>query len=374
MALDSLKSSVSEYKDKKVDLTTQRDELTIEIEKADDLVSGASRLDESVQREIKKVRESFDVHEEELLEKSEQLEQERLDIKRQIDSEQHKLSTVQKKIDGLSGKKYTGGVDAVSKKCDDLLAELDDMLAEIEADGDGIGGATDTPGRSSNIIKIDGDSYRVDDNGKPHMKRGEDKEYHVLPNTKYVVNGYTYQSDDKGRIIHVEGNLVVKDGERASLNAKVADMGDNDQRGHIIADIFGGSNQNDNLVAQLQPVNQGSYKILENCLADLSHSQNQVHGNYTIEYGDSSSRPSAITVNYSINGGTPTSQLDTFSKLGLQDTESFTEFENNLVALREQGHSVECNYSVVFSNDHDRCWLIVEHMVDGGYPISTQFL
>ena len=100
MALDSLKSSVSEYKDKKIDLTTQRDELTIEIEKADDLVSGASRLDESVQREIKKVRESFDVHEEELLEKSEQLEQERLDIKCQIDSEQQKLSTVQKKIDG----------------------------------------------------------------------------------------------------------------------------------------------------------------------------------------------------------------------------------------------------------------------------------
>ena len=363
MALDSLKSSVTEYKDKKVDLTTQKDDLTIEIEKADDLVSGASRLDESVQREIKSVRESFDVHEEE-----------RLDIQRQINSEQQKLSTVQKKIEGLSGKKYTGGVDAVSKKCDDLLAELDDMLAEIDADGDSVGGAADTLGKSSNIIKIDGDSYRVDDNGKPHMKRGGDKEYHILPNTKYVVNGYTYQSDDKGRIIHVEGNLVVKDGKRASLNTKVADMGDNDQRGHIIADIFGGSNQNDNLVAQLQSVNQGSYKILENCLADLSRSQNQVHGNYTIEYGDSSSRPSAITVNYSINGGAPMSQLDTFSKLGLQDTAGFTEFENNFVALREQGHNVECNYSVVFSNDHDRCWLIVEHTVDDGYPILTQFL
>lgn len=374
MALDSLKSSVSEYKDKRADLTTQKDDLTIEIEKADDLVSGASRLDESVQREIKNVRESFEVHEEELLEMSEQLEQERLDIQRQINREQQKLSTVQKKIDGLSGKKYTDGLDAVSKKCDDLLAELDDMLAEIEADGDSIGSVVDTPGKSSNIIKIDGDYYRVDDNGKPHMKRGEDKEYHVLPNTKYVVNGYTYQSDDKGRIIHVEGNLVVKDGERASLNAKVADMGDNDQRGHIIADIFGGSNQNDNLVAQLQLVNQGSYKILENCLTDLSRSQNQVYGNYTIEYGDSSSRPSAITVNYSINGGAPTSQLDTFSKLGLQDTADFTEFENNLVALREQGHDVQCNYSVVFSNDYDRCWLTVEHTVDGGYPISTQFL
>lgn len=374
MALDSLKSSVTEYKDKKTDLAIQKDDLTIEIEKADDLVSSASRLDESVQREIKSVRESFDVHEEELLEMSEQLEQERLDIQHQINSEQQKLSMVQKKIDGLAGKKYTGGVDVVSKKCDDLLAELDDMLAEIDADGDSVGGVADTLGKSSNIIKIDGDSYRVDDNGKPHMKRGEDKEYHVLPNTKYVVNGYTYQTDDKGRIIHVEGNLVVKDGERSSLNAKVVDMGDNDQRGHIIADIFGGSNQNDNLVAQLQPVNQGSYKILENCLADLSRSQNQVHGNYTIEYSDSSSRPSAITVNYSINGGAPMPQIDTFSKLGLQDTVGFTEFENNLVALWEQGHNVECNYSVVFSNDYDRCWLIVEHTIDGGYPISTQFL
>lgn len=374
MALDSLKSSVSEYKDKKVNLIKQKDDLTIEIEKADDLVSGASRLDESVQREIKNVRESFDVHEEELLEMSEQLEQERLGIQRQINSEQQKLSTVQKKIDGLSGKKYTGGVDAVSKKCDDLLAELDDMLAEIAADGNTIGSVADTPGKPSRIIKIDGDSYRVDDNGKPHMKRGKDKEYHVLPNTKYVVNGYTYQSDERGRIIHVEGNLVVKDGERASLNVKVTDMGDNDQRGHIIADIFGGSNQNDNLVAQLQPVNQGSYKIFENCLADLLRSQNQIYGNYTIEYGDSSSRPSAITVNYSINGGVPTSQLDTFSKLGLQDTVGFTEFENNLVALREQGHDVQSDYSVVFSNDYYGCWLIVEHTVDGGYPISTQFL
>ncbi len=374
MALDSLKSSVTKYKDKKTDLTTQKDELTIEIEKANDLVSVASRLDERVQREIKNVRESFDVHEEELFEMSKQLEQERLDIQWQIKSEQQKLSTVQKKIDGLSGKKYTGGLEAVSQKCDYLLAELDDMLAEIETDIDSVGIVADTPGKSSNIIKIDGDSYRVDDNGKPHMKRGEDKEYHVLPNTKYVVNGYTYQSDDKGRIIHVEGNLVVKDGERASLNAKVADMGDNDQRGHIIADIFGGSNQNDNLVAQLQPVNQGSYKILENCLADLSRSQNQVHGNYTIEYGDRSSRPSAITVNYSINGGAPTSQIDTFLKLGLQDMAGFTEFENNLVVLREQGYNVECNYSVVFSNDYDRCWLIVEHTVDGNYTILTQFL
>ena len=374
MALDSLKNIVSEYRDKKNDIENQRDDLAMEIEKADDLVSGALGLDQGVQSEIKKVRESFDVYEEELIEKSEQLDQERLDIQRQINSEQQKLLTVQRKIDGLSGKKYTGGIDAVSKKCDDLLAELDDMLAELEADGAGICGAMDALEESRGIIKIDGDSYRVDDNGKPHMKRGEDKEYHILPNTQYVVNGYTYQSDDKGRIIHVEGNLTVKDGERASLNAKVSDMRENDQRGHIIADIFGGSNQNDNLIAQLQPVNQGSYKILESYLADLSRVNSRVYGNYTIEYDDNSSRPSAITVNYLINGGTPMSQLDIFSKLGLQDRESYTEFENNLMAMCERGHKVECNYSVVFSNNYDKCWLIVEYMFDGDYPISTQFL
>lgn len=373
MALDSLKSSVSEYKDKKDDLKTQKDDLAVEIEKADNLVSGASGLDKSVQSELKKIRESFDAHEDELAEMGEQLNQERLDIQRQINSEQQKLSTVQKKIDGLSGKKYTGGLDAVSKRCDDLLAELDDMLVELKAD-DGINTAIDAPGKISNIVKIDGDSYRVDDNGKPHMKRGDDKEYHVLPNTQYTVNGYTYQSDEKGRIIHVEGNLAGKDGERAALNAKVSDMRDTDQRGHIIADIFGGSNQNDNLVAQLQSINQGSYKVLESSLSDLIMSQNQVHGNYTIEYADNSSRPSAVTVNYSINGGTPVSQFDTFSKLGLQDADSFTEFENGLIAMREQGHNVECNYSVVFSNDYDKCWLIVDHTVDCGYPISTQFL
>lgn len=55
MALDSLKSSVSEYKDKKDDLKTQKDDLAVEIEKADDLVSGASGLDKSVQSELKKL-------------------------------------------------------------------------------------------------------------------------------------------------------------------------------------------------------------------------------------------------------------------------------------------------------------------------------
>lgn len=372
MALDSLKNGVSDYKGRKSEFTKQHDELTLEIEKADELVSGASRLDESIQAALMNVRDSFEVPMEELAETADQLEREKMDLQKQINTEQQKLSSVQKKIDGLAGKKYTGGLDAVSKQCDELLAVLEGMLADLDGD-DGGAAVSDSAAKSRNIVKIDGDFYRVDDSGTPHMKRGEDKEYHVLPNTRYTVNGYTYQSDEKGRIIHAEGNLVVKDGERSSLNAKVSGMGANDQRGHIIADLFGGSNQNDNLVAQLQTINQGAYKVLESNLADLTVSGNQVYGDYSIDYQGDSSRPLAITVSYCVDGGRPISQMDTFTKLGLQDTDSFAQFENNLLALHLQGHKVSCDYRVVFSNDHNSCWMFVEHTVDDGFPVLTQF-
>lgn len=373
MAFDSLKSGVSDYKDKKADLIKQNHELAIEAEKADDLISYGANLDDSVQESLLNVRDSLTDWETELAEASDQLDHQKLELEKLIKSEQDKLSAVHKQIDSIAGKKYTGGLDAVSEKCDNLMAALEDMLADLDEDN-GAGSSVDSSTRSNSIVKIDNDYYRVDDNGTPHMKRGNDKEYHVLPNTRYTVNGYTYQSDDLGRIIHAEGNLEVKNGERASLNAKVSDMGANDQRGHLIADLFGGSNQNDNLLAQLQPINQGAYKVLEGHLADLIGSQNQVYGDYSVDYQDNSARPSAITVSYSVNGGMPISQMDAFSKLGLQDSDSFGQFEQNLQALHNRGHTVNCNYRVVFSNDYNCCWLFVEHTVDDGFPVLTQFM
>ena len=373
MAFDSLKGSVSDHKEKRTDLKSQKDDLAIEIGKADDMISGASGLDDSVLAKLRDVRTSFDAHEAELEQIGDQLDKERIDLQKKINNEQEKLDSVQRKIDGLSGKKYTGGLDDVSNKCDSLLSELDDLLADLDGD-EATGSASDLTGRSSNIVKIGGDSYRVDDDGNIHMKRGKDNEYHVLPNTKYTVNGYTYQSDEKGRIIHCEGSLKVKDGSRASLNAKVSGMGKKDQRGHILADIFGGSNQNDNLVAQLQSINQGAYKTLELNLASMVSSGHDVYGDYTLDYPTSSKRPSAITVNYSIDGGMPVSQVDTFSKFGLTDIAGYTDFENNLLNLREQGNTVDCNYSVVFSNNRNTCWVFVEYTVNGGFPIVTQFL
>ena len=372
MGFDSLKGGVSDYKNKKADLKKQEEDLSVNIEKADDLIESTAGVDDNISDLLKQVRAGLDIHQAELRETGDLLEQEKADLQEKINDEQSKLNAVQKKIDGLAGKKYTGELDNVSQRCDALLAELNDMLTDLDEDS-GPGSISDSAGTAGKRVKIGDDYYRVDDNGNPHMKRGDDKEYHVLPNTKYVVNGYTYQSDEDGRIIHAEGLLKVKNGERASLNAQVDGMGASDQRGHIIADVLGGSNQNDNLVAQLQTINQGRYKILENDLASMIDSGHSVYGDYSITYPDNSKRPSSITVNYTIGEGDSLSQLNTFTKLGLSDTYGYTELENNLDSLRVAGHSVNCSYSVVFSNDTDDCWVFMEYSVDGGFPVLSQF-
>lgn len=142
---------------------------------------------------------------------------------------------------------------------------------------------------------------RTDDNGKVHMYR-EDGQWKLMPNCEYTSQGYDYQTDDKGRITHVEGTLRLSDESRKSLNAKVEDMEESDQRGHIIADRFDASNRIDNLVPQLAEVNQGEYKALENKMADAVADGHTVDVEYDVLYEDDSKRPTGIYVQYWIDG------------------------------------------------------------------------
>lgn len=137
MAFDSLKSDISDYKKKKTDLKRVADELSIEIDKADDLVDNSGGLDENITGLIRDVRDSFGEEEIELAESGDQLEQEKYGLKRMITDEQAKLNSVQKKIDGISGKKYSDGLETVERKCGELLEELRGMLSEIESDAGG---------------------------------------------------------------------------------------------------------------------------------------------------------------------------------------------------------------------------------------------
>lgn len=216
------------------------------------------------------------------------------------------------------GEVIDGTNDAYDSTAYEAKADSDENdMSDIEsgetgADTNAEGGADVGEGQkyeSNSVINEDGERFRTDDNGERYMDYDKEAgKWSLKENTAYEVNGYKYETDDKGRIEHVEGDLYLKDGDRASLNADVEDMEEMDDRGHIIADRFNGSNRIDNLVAQNSEVNRGEYKSLENELAKAVDEGHDVHVEYEVYYDEESEskRPEEITVKYTIDGVTNT--------------------------------------------------------------------
>ena len=142
-----------------------------------------------------------------------------------------------------------------------------------------------------------------DDNGNLY-RTGDD----LLPNNKYEINGYSYETDDKGRIILVEGILHIKDrdGRLPIIDSmEVVSKGDHkegDDRGHFIADQMGGSNGMENLFPQDANINRKDYRNFENELAKEVKDGKEVYVKIEVIYSDDSRRPEALVVNYSIDG------------------------------------------------------------------------
>jgi hypothetical protein len=142
-----------------------------------------------------------------------------------------------------------------------------------------------------------------DDNGKLYRIGNE-----LLPNCQYEINGYKYETDDKGRIISAEGNLHLKDRDgRLPIADSIEDIGKGDQkegddRGHLIGDQFDGSNGLENMVPQDAEVNRNDFRNFENELAKEVKNGNEVYCKVEPVYSGDSRRPEAIVVTYSING------------------------------------------------------------------------
>ena len=128
----------------------------------------------------------------------------------------------------------------------------------------------------------------------------DNAQWKLNPNTEYRSSGYDYTTDDKGRIIHAEGSLRLKDEGRLPLNAKVEDMQPGDDRGHIIGDQFDGSNKVANLLPQLSNVNRGEFKSHEGQLAKALDEGKPVNVSYDLSYGDDSKRPNGLIVDYTV--------------------------------------------------------------------------
>lgn len=133
----------------------------------------------------------------------------------------------------------------------------------------------------------------------------------LLPNASYTINGYSYSTDQYGRINEVsfedlrlkpEGSsrLTIQDG-RYSIGKGFEKS--TDDRGHIIADMFDGNNTLANIVPMDKTVNQVTVKAIEDSWAQCLEQGGNVSGTINLIYSKSSFRPDAFEYSYNLGNG-----------------------------------------------------------------------
>ena len=143
------------------------------------------------------------------------------------------------------------------------------------------------------------DIYRNGEQYKPGVGARQLKE-----NIIYESKGYYYQTDELGRIKAAQGELRLEDGVRNKgdqLKAGGDDRLPGDHGGHLIAKIFGGSGELDNLVAMDKIVNTSKYRKVENQWQKALKEGKEVQVTIDIVYDGANKRPIKFNVNYVID-------------------------------------------------------------------------
>ncbi|MGL5084877.1 MAG: DNA/RNA non-specific endonuclease [Clostridium sp.] len=97
----------------------------------------------------------------------------------------------------------------------------------------------------------------------------------------------------------------MKNAKRNDYAQKVAGRGDrldDDQGGHLIASIFNGSGDLDNLVPMNGNLNQSAWKIMENAWSKALNKGDIIEVKIDVIYTGISQRPSSFRIEYTING------------------------------------------------------------------------
>ncbi|MEK4928033.1 DNA/RNA non-specific endonuclease [Bacillus sp. FSL K6-1338] len=126
----------------------------------------------------------------------------------------------------------------------------------------------------------------------------------LKPNVEYTSKeGYTYTTDSQGRVASCEGSLQLGDGKRNNYAQRVVggnDRLDDDDGGHLIATIFKGSGNMDNIVPMNSNLNRGEWKKLENEWANALNDGDKVRVKITPNYSGNSKRPDSFVIRYKI--------------------------------------------------------------------------
>ena len=163
---------------------------------------------------------------------------------------------------------------------------------------------TASPTTNTTNLADSPDIYRNGEQYKPGVGTRQLKE-----NIIYESKGYYYQTDELGRIKAAQGDLRLEAGKRNNrdqLKAGGDDRLPGDHGGHLMANIFGGSGELDNLVAMDAIVNRSDYKTMENRWKNALQEGKEVKVTIDIVYDGANKRPKEFNINYIIDNNDDT--------------------------------------------------------------------
>ena len=158
---------------------------------------------------------------------------------------------------------------------------------------------TASPNTNTTSLADSPDIYRNGEQYKPGVGARQLKE-----NIIYESKGYYYQTDELGRIKAAQGELRLEDGVRNKgdqLKAGGDDRLPGDHGGHLIAKIFGGSGELDNLVAMDKIVNTVEYRELERVWYKRLNEGKKVEVTIDVKYEEVNKRPTGFDVIYKVD-------------------------------------------------------------------------
>ena len=145
------------------------------------------------------------------------------------------------------------------------------------------------------------ENCKTDDNGNVYMKDGK-----LLPNSTYELNGNTYTTDEKGRIVACEATPNRTPENSRDIDAQREVGGEDrrlgDQGGHNVSRDMGGDAGLGNLVPMDSRINQSDYKRMENDIKNDVDAGKDVSVKTELSYSDDSERPDRIKVTKTADG------------------------------------------------------------------------
>lgn len=219
-----------------------------------------------------------------------------------FDSEtQRKFDTLMeddKLRDHDAGENINLSPDEVADKYNDLFKQGDLFKTTMVSREENTSGSIDSSAASAEtlteITAEETDVMAKDDNGKDYMRNGE-----LLSNNEYTINeSNTYKTDNQSRITSYDAKpKYTTEGSRDLAEQK--EIGGDERRpdddgGHLVAKVLGGSEGKENLVPMRRTINRGDYKKMENELAAACKENKDVYLHGDVEYTENSQRPSII--------------------------------------------------------------------------------